>query len=129
MINTLEDACRAWQEAKEAEASASAKRRQIEDTMLSLIGLPETLDGTENAEAPGGYKIKITGRMNRKVDAEKLQELAAEAGLSEHLASLFRWKPEVNISVWKAAAPSITAPLTGAITTTAGRPSFKIERK
>jgi hypothetical protein len=64
--------------------------------------------------------------MNRKVDADKLQELAAEHGLSEHLGSLFRWSADINAAAWKAAAPTITAPLLGAITTTPGRPSFSI---
>jgi len=129
MITTLQDACRAWQEAKDAETAAMAKRRQVEDTMLSLIGVPETLDGTENAEAPGGYKIKITGRMNRKVDGELLQQIAAEHGLLDHLGTLFRWKPELAIKAWKAADESITRPLLGAITTTPGRPSVQITQE
>ena len=119
---------RDWLRTKEIEEAAIRDRRAAEDRMLKGFDIPETLEGTASRNI-GEYEIKITGRMNRKVDSEKLLELAAEAGLSDHLTSLFRWKPEVNISVWKAAAPSITAPLTGAITTTAGRPSFKIERK
>lgn len=115
-----------WIAAKEAERAAMENRRAIEDQLLSLIGLPEAFEGTENAEAPGGYKIKVVARMNRKVDSDRLQELAAEYGLSEHLASLFRWKPEINAAVWKATDASITTPLMEAITTTPGRPSFSI---
>jgi hypothetical protein len=115
-----------WIRAKREESDAAARRRAIEDAMLSLIGIPETLDGTENAEAPGGYRIKVVGRINRKVDGDKLQELAAEAGLSDHLARLFRWKPEINARAWEAADESITRPLAGAITAKPGRPSFAI---
>jgi hypothetical protein len=68
----------------------------------------------------------VEGRINRKVDADKLQAIAAEAGLTEHLSSLFRWKPEIAMSAWKAASPNITTPLLDAITATPGRPSFTI---
>jgi hypothetical protein len=64
--------------------------------------------------------------MTRKVNAERLQELAAEHGLSDHLASLFKWTPTIVSDQWESADPSITEPLLDAITTTAGRPTFKI---
>jgi hypothetical protein len=115
----------AWINAKYAEKKAQDDRRIIEDRMLSLIGLPEAFDGTENAAAPG-FKIKLVGRLNHKIDSDRLQEIAAENGLSDHLSSLFRWKPEINVRSWKAADESITKPLLDAITTTPGRPSFAI---
>jgi hypothetical protein len=121
----LSDLSAQWIAAKDAEKLAQDARRLIEDRMLSLIGLPEAFDGTQNAAA-GEYKIKLVGRMNQKIDADKLQQIAMEAGLSEHLASLFRWKPEINARVWKAADESITNTLLEAITTTPGRPSFAI---
>lgn len=125
---TLSDLSAQWIAAKEAEKSAQEERRLIEDRMLSLIGLPEAFEGTENAEA-GEYKIKLVGRLNHKIDADRLQEIAAEHGLTDHLGSLFRWKPEINARVWKAADESITKTLLEAITTTPGRPSFSIEEK
>jgi len=121
----LADLSAQWIAAKDAEKVAQDERRLIEDRMLSLIGLPEAFDGTQNAAA-GDYKIKLVGRMNQKIDADKLQQIAVEAGLTEHLSSLFRWKPEINARVWKAADESITNTLLEAITTTPGRPSFAI---
>lgn len=118
----------AWMAAKDAEKTAQDQRRIIEDRMLSLIGLPEAFDGTENAAAPG-FKIKLVGRLNHKIDSDKLQEIAAENGLTDHLSSLFRWKPEINVRSWKAADESITNALLDAITTTPGRPSFSIEHQ
>jgi hypothetical protein len=119
---------REWMEAKQVEKSAVESRRQIEDRLLSLIGIPETLEGTQSAEA-GAYKIKITGRMSRKVDADKLQEVALANGIFDHLQSLFRWKAEINAAQWKIADASITEPLTEAITTKPGRPAFQITRE
>ena len=122
---SLSDLSAQWIAAKDAEKAAQEERRLIEDRMLSLIGLPEAFDGTENAAAPG-FKIKLVGRLNHRIDSDKLQEIAAENGLTEHLSSLFRWKPEINVRSWKAADESITNALLDAITTTPGRPSFAI---
>lgn len=116
-----------WLDAKKAETKATADRRDLEDQMAAQFALPKDLDGTTSKEIDG-YKIKIEGRINKKIDAEKLQLLAAEAGLSEHLSSLFRWKPEINAKAWNAAAEVVTKPLLGAITSTAGRPTFTITK-
>jgi CheY-specific phosphatase CheX len=122
-LNTLSEQ---WLMYKESERVAIENRRIIEDKIMSLVGIPETLDGTENVNLDTGVQIKIVGRMNRKVDTDKLQDIAAEHGLSEHLHSLFRWKAEINTSVWKATSENITTPLMEAVTTTPGRPSFSI---
>lgn len=124
----LDDLSDAWLRAKEIERVAIEERRKIEDRLLSLIGVPETLDGTETAHT-GAHKIKIVGRMNRKIDADKLHELAIENGLEAHLQNLFRWKPEINMKAWSAADEAITKPLLDAITTTPGRASFTITKE
>ena len=126
---TYSELCALWIQTKEDEKTAIEHRRAYEDKLLSLIGVAENFEGTENAEAPGGYKIKITGRMSRKVDADKLQEIAAEHGLTEHLSSLFRWKPDIDAKAWKSADESITSPLMDAITTTPARPTFTITKE
>lgn len=127
-MNDLEKLASDWEEAKAFEAQAIARRREIEDQLTKALAIPKDLEGTKNEDV-GQYKIKIVGRLDRKINADKLQELAQESGLTEHLGSLFRWKPEINMTAWKAAHESITAPLLDAITTTAGRPSYAITRK
>lgn len=117
-----------WLDAKKLEATAVAERRQLEDQMAAEFSIPKDLDGTVNHEIDG-FKIKMEGRINKKIDADKLQVLAAEAGLSEHLSSLFRWKPEINAKAWNAAADAVTGPLLGAITSTPGRPTFSITKE
>jgi hypothetical protein len=117
-----------WLDAKAREASATEDRRAIEDRIKEIVRLNESLDGTETVERDG-YTIKMVGRIDRKVNADQLQELAAEAGLTDHLSSLFRWKPEVNVSVWKATDESITGALAPAITAKPGRASFSITIK
>jgi predicted methyltransferase len=117
-----------WIDAKEAEKAAIDLRRALEDELVEHFGIAKTLDGTQNIEADG-YKVKVVGRLDRKVNSDKLQDLAAEFGLTQHLSSLFRWKPEVNATAWKSADPLITAPLQDAITTSNGRPSFTITKE
>ena len=114
-----------WEIAKSTEAEWTQRRRKIEDQLVKQLEIPETLDGTKNIEL-GEYKIKIEGRITKKVNSDKLQELAIEAGLEDHLSSLFRWKPEINATAWKAADAKLTDPLLGAITSTPGRPSFSV---
>jgi hypothetical protein len=116
---TFDDMVDAWREAKEDEREAQERRREIEDEITVMLAIKSDLDGTVTHGA-----LKITGRIDRKVDAERLQELATANGLSEHLRSLFRWKPEINQAAWKAADESITRPLLGAVTSKPGRPSF-----
>lgn len=117
-----------WLDAKKRESTAVLERRVIEDAMVKAFSIPSDLNGTEKRDIDG-FTIKIEGRINKKVDADKLQELAAEAGLTEHLSSLFRWRPELNKVQWDAAADVIKKALSDAITSTPGRPSFSITKK
>jgi hypothetical protein len=117
-----------WLRHKTYEEKSVAERRKIEDQMVKLLAIPENFESTETAE-PEGFVVKVSGRIDRKVDGDKVQELAAEFGLGEHLAKLFRWKPEINMTAWKAADATITGPLASAITAKPGRPSFKITIK
>ena len=128
LTDNLNELSSLWLAAKEAEKEATEDRRKIEDRIKSLVGFAENSEGTETVD-PDQFTIKIVGRIDRKVDSDKLQELAAEHGLTEHISSLFRWKPEINMAVWKATDEAITKPLAAAITAKPGRPSFTITRK
>jgi hypothetical protein len=117
-----------WLGFKTVEEKATTERRKIEDQMVKLLAIPPDFESTETAEHEG-FVVKVSGRIDRNVDGEKVQELAAEFGLTEHLAKLFLWKPEINMAIWKAADEAITRPLAAAITAKPGRPSFKITFK
>ena len=127
-MHEIDELIAEWTLAKKAETQAVEARRQAEDIMLKRLNIDTAFDGTENYEI-GRYKVKIVGRLNRKIDADKLQEIARENGLIDHLSALFRWKPDINVATWKATDESITRVLLDAITTTAGRPSFSITTK
>ena len=114
-----------WAAEKEVERQAVENRRLLEDEMVRSFALQPDLDSTVTKDVDG-FVIKITGRIDRKVDADKIQELAAQHGLESHLSTLCRWKPELNITVWKATSPQITSLLAPSITAKPGRPSFSI---
>jgi len=116
-----------WEAAKAQEKQAVADRRDAEDKMVKALAVAKNLDGTKNFMFED-YKVSVVGRIDRKVDAAKVQELAAEHGLQEHLGSLFRWKPEINSAVWSSTSEDITKLLLPAITSKPGRPSFTITK-
>lgn len=125
----VEQLCREWSWHKQKEQEAAAARREIEDKLRELLDLPDNFDGTRKLDA-GDYHIKAVGRLNRKVDPDALQELARDNGIGfEHLQRLFRWSASINMAAFKAAADDITGPLSPAITTSPGRPSFNIALK
>lgn len=117
-----------WLDAKAAEAAAIEKRRIIEDELTKHLRFSDSCEGTQKLEL-NGYEVKAVGRINRSVNADMVQELAAEHGLLEHLSELFRWKPEINMKAWQKAGEEITKPLAAAITAKPGRLSYSISKK
>jgi hypothetical protein len=127
-MRTMREIAAEWAAEKEVERMAVEHRRRLEDEMVQVLSLVPDLDSTVSKEVDG-YVIKITGRIDRKVDADKIQELAAQHGLESHLSTICRWKPELNLTVWKATDQAITKLLAPAITAKPGRPSFSITNK
>jgi hypothetical protein len=116
-----------WLREKEAERIAVENRRFVEDRLLIEFGIDLSQEGSKTFNVEG-FKVKTTSRHNRKVDGDKLQEIAREAGLSSHLGDLFKWQPSINAKQWNNADESIKQVLSEAITTKPGRTSFAIEQ-
>ncbi len=114
-----------WIAAKTAERDATEQRRIIEDEICRVLDVNELQEGTRRIEAKP-FTIKFTSRINRKVDSDLAQEIAAEENLQDHLQLLFRWKPELNLSTWDAVSDNVRGVFSRAITATPGRPSFTI---
>lgn len=114
-----------WLEAKEAERDATDRRRLIEDEMVRLMGIEQTDEHTRKVEA-NPFTIKIACRINRKVDGDMAQEIAAENDMQDHLGLLFRWKPELSMTAWNGVGDNVKQVFARAITATPGRPSFTI---
>lgn len=122
---TLQKLSGEWLEAKEVERDATERRRLIEDEMVRLIGIEQTDEHTRKVEA-NPFTIKIACRINRKVDGDMAQEIAAENDMQDHLGLLFRWKPELSMTAWNGVGDNVKQVFARAITATPGRPSFTI---
>jgi hypothetical protein len=125
---TVEKLIAEWQYCKQVEKDATTKRRDIEDELIKIFAINTSKEGTETIDMDGTI-IKVAPRLDRKVDSAKVQELAAEHGIEHMLSSLFRWTPEINVAVFKAADERIQAMLAPAITIKPGRASFSITVK
>lgn len=125
MMQNIDNLVKEWVLAKEQETNAVNVRRLIEDDLTKALGIDPANEGVQTILGDG-YNVKVTNRLTRKIDADKLQEIAAEHGITDHLASLFRWRPEIDMRAWKSSNEAVTKPLIQAITTTPGRPSYSI---
>lgn len=124
----MENLIKEWLSAKAIERDAIEKRRSIEDEISSLINLSNDFEGVYNLEF-NEYTIKLTSRLNKKVDSDLIQEIAAEYNIEYLLPQLFRWKPEINMAVWKKTNKEVLDKFQPAIITTPSRPSFNITTK
>ena len=115
-----------WIELKNLEKETADLRRLLEDVLIHKLNISDSFEGTMSVISDD-IKVKIIGRMTRKIDSDKLQELANENGID--ISTLFRWKPEINTLVWKATHDDITKHLMGAITTVPARASFSITKE
>lgn len=117
----------AWIKAKDEERQAIEVRRHIEDMLTKELDVPSDWDKSTTWEVDG-YKVNVTGRIDRKVDAEKAQEIATHYGVRDHLFTMFRWKAEINKKAFESADQSIVDLFAPAITSKPARLSYKIEK-
>ena len=116
-----------WVHQKQIEQNAMNARREIEDEIVKSFS-NEVAAGKSKTVKVDGFKVKITARMETSIDNEELQRIARDEGLTGHLSTLFKWEPKLKKTVWKESSEEITGPLEKALTTSAKRPSFLIEK-
>ena len=126
MIDKL---CQEWLDAKMHERAVIARRREVEDQLITALRINDKSEGTKRIES-SGYNIAVEFKVNRKVDGKKLIEVAAANGIgNDILQQIFRWKPEINMRDWKSADRSIILALSNAVTTSEARPSVTITKE
>lgn len=112
---------------KESLAELNGKAVTLSAELRQAMGIAGDFEGTIKAGA-GRYSVKVTQRMNRRIDGEQVQQIARDRGIDwQTVNSLFRWKPEVNLKVWRKTAPELTGLFAEAITTTPAKPTVKVE--
>jgi hypothetical protein len=124
----LRSLCSEWINAKEAEREAAIKLKEVEDKLITFLNVDLSIDGTTRV-IDGDISLKVTTRLSRIIDTSRLKELAEERDLNEHLSTLFRWNPEVNLKSWRDADEKVTEPLRDAIAIAPTRPAIAITIK
>ena len=121
----LRELCFEWTDAKEAEREAALKLKEVEDKLIALLNVDLSIDGTTRV-IDGDISLKVTTRLSRIIDTSRLKELAEERDLNEHLSTLFRWNPEVNLREWRRADKIVIDALSDAIAIAPTRPAIAI---
>jgi len=89
-MTDLETLAAEWSVQKAREKDAAYARRNIEDRIASLLEVPKDFTGTKHFG-----NVKVVGKMTKKVDADKVAEIAMTHGLHEEANRCFRFKAEV----------------------------------
>lgn len=107
-----------------------AKERRIEAEQAILAELGELKPEGQTVVKEAGYKVTITGSMNRRIDGAVL-ELIRQTIPAALFDQAIRWKPEVNLTGLRYLQnnePDTYAILAEAITTTPAKPSVRVEK-
>lgn len=120
------DLSKEWLKAKKAEEKAKEKRFEVEAKIINGLTLP--VEGTTTDDGDE-FKVKVTTKITRSVDADKAIEIATTTGRDDLINKLFRWKPEVNKAIWDAEDPEIIKIFSAAVTAKPVKPSISIEKK
>lgn len=112
-------------EAKQAKQTAKNVRTALEAELAQAIGVPDNWEGSKT-NAVGEYKVTLTRKMNVKIDATKLRELAIINNITPVLDTCFRWKPEIVKREWDKADDGVRTKLSEALEITPGKASFTV---
>ena len=114
-------------EAKLAEQAAKEYRLGLEAALTEKLNVPDSWEGTQT-RAVGEYKVKLTRKMNVKIDANRLREQGRVNNLMPMVDLLFRWKPELDKKKWDTTNEKVKLAFAPAMEVTPGKASFSIER-
>jgi len=89
-MSDLETLASAWREAKRDEEHARDRRVEIENEIVALTGVKD--EGSETHKA-GDHKVTVTGKLNRKLDADQWRQI--EASIPEDLRPV-RYQPSLD---------------------------------
>lgn len=127
MSTELDTLAAALETAKITEENARAKRVDAELALVRALGCKEEGASTHRGS---GYKVTITGVINRRVDAAALD--AVRERLSPAMFErAFRYRPEAidaGVRYLRDNEPALYAIASEAITAQPGKPSVRLER-
>ena len=114
--------------AKREEDKVKARRTALELEFASAIGVSDQWEGSKTNDFDE-YKVTVSRKMNDKIDAVKLREVAALHDLEGALSTAFSWKPELSKKGWDALPEESRGYLSEAITRTPGKVGVTVKIK
>lgn len=100
--------------AKQAEREANEKRVALEEELIAILGQKE--EGAQTHQV-GGYKITITGKLNRKIDWDMFDSaIAARIPESMHPVKIKRELDETGVKYLANNEPQLYKVLASALT-------------
>ena len=114
--------------AKREEDKVKARRTALELEFASAIGVSDQWEGSKTNDFDE-YKVTVSRKMNDKIDAVKLREVAALHNLESALSTAFSWKPELSKKGWDSLSEEARNHLSAAITKTPGKVGVTVKLK
>jgi hypothetical protein len=123
----LEELVTLWREAKRVEAQAEAQRVSIGNKLANILGVPD--EGSKSYDV-GDFKVTVKQPINRKVDWEVFDAVAAVAPEGTHMpAKVKRELDETGLKWIREHQPELYAELAKAITASPGRIGIEIKER
>jgi hypothetical protein len=110
--------------AKRAEDEAVQARRDIDAQLAELLKDAQKPEGAISQKVDG-YKLTVTYKLDRKVDAEELTKSWDKLPIDVQTA--FKWKPELSVSEFRKLEDKAANSAARFFTTKEASPSIKIE--
>jgi hypothetical protein len=110
--------------AKRAEDEAVQARRDIDAQLAELLKDAQKPEGAVSQKVDG-YKLTVTYKLDRKVDAEELTKSWDKLPID--VQNVFKWKPDLSVSEFRKLEEKAANSAARFFTTKEASPSIKIE--
>ncbi|MEY4441044.1 MAG: hypothetical protein RL442_44 [Pseudomonadota bacterium] len=124
-MEALDDLASQWRIAKAKEESAKELRVFLENEILKLH--PAREEGSETFTTANGFKIKLTAKLNYKVDVGKLVELTMDWQEDARPIKTKIEADETKLKAIRAEAPRLWSDIAPAVTVTPAKVGVTIE--
>ena len=126
MSDRLKGLAKDWKFQQVRRNDAANVMKEIEEEIASILQVPHDMVGTRT-HGEEGLEIKITGKMNHKVDQKELHELAERHNKMDVLNDYYRINVSLDVAGWKKANQDIVKALSPTSTSKPAKLSFKID--
>ena len=103
---SLESLAEEWHKLKREENAAAKSRLAVEESIIALLGKRD--EGSQTTES-GNYKITITGKLTRKMDWDKWEQVKSQIAPALHPVKTKLELDETGVKYLKLNEPEVYA--------------------